>query len=129
MTDFKVKAPDGSIITVRGPEGATEAQAIEYARANYKPESIGQKALGALGDFATLPRRAIDKFIPNKAAADVAKDVVGAFDPFASFEPGEVAAGARGVIHGGEQLAGTPGDVTELQNAAIEAFMSTAPRP
>lgn len=35
MPIFNVKAPDGSIITVNGPDGSTEAQAIEYAKSQY----------------------------------------------------------------------------------------------
>lgn len=34
---FKVKAPDGSIINVNAPPGATEEQAIEFAAATWKP--------------------------------------------------------------------------------------------
>lgn len=39
MPTFKVKAPDGSIITVNAPEGATEQQAIEFAASTWKPSS------------------------------------------------------------------------------------------
>lgn len=37
MPIFKVKAPDGSIIPVNAPEGATESQAIEFAASTWKP--------------------------------------------------------------------------------------------
>jgi len=46
MPIFKVEAPDGSIIKVDAPEGATEQQVIDFAISQYKPVTLGQKALG-----------------------------------------------------------------------------------
>lgn len=37
MPKFQVKAPDGQLFEFNGPEGATQAQAEEYFRQNYKP--------------------------------------------------------------------------------------------
>lgn len=39
MPTFKVTAPDGSIIPVNAPEGATEQQAIAFAAETWKPEA------------------------------------------------------------------------------------------
>ena len=36
---FKVKTPDGSIMNISAPPGATEEQAIEFAAAMWKPQS------------------------------------------------------------------------------------------
>lgn len=38
MPLFRVTAPDGAVIEVNAPEGATEAQAISYAQQQYQPE-------------------------------------------------------------------------------------------
>jgi hypothetical protein len=46
MPQFKVKAPDGSIITVNGPEGGTEQQAIEFAKKQYQPQGDSERSLG-----------------------------------------------------------------------------------
>jgi hypothetical protein len=40
MPIFDVTAPDGKIVEVTAPEGATEEQAIAYAQQQYKPEQI-----------------------------------------------------------------------------------------
>ena len=52
---FKVKAPDGSIINVNAPPGATEEQAIEFAAATWKPQKaapLPQKAEATNGTYA-----------------------------------------------------------------------------
>lgn len=64
MPQFKVKAPDGSIITVDGPEGGTEEQAIAYAQQNYKPagpsaikefgKGLGRGVTGVIGDLGEI---------------------------------------------------------------------------
>lgn len=56
MPQFKVKAPDGSVITVDGPEGGTEQQAIEYAKKAWKPQEPS-----TLGDMATSFGRGMAK--------------------------------------------------------------------
>lgn len=38
LVTFKIKAPDGSILTVKAPDGATEEQAIEFAASTWKPQ-------------------------------------------------------------------------------------------
>ena len=37
MPVYKVQAPDGSIIKIEGPEGATNEQLIQAASAGYQP--------------------------------------------------------------------------------------------
>jgi len=37
MPKFQVKGPDGQFYEINGPEGATQQQAEEYFRQNYKP--------------------------------------------------------------------------------------------
>lgn len=44
MPLYNVKAPDGSIIPVNAPEGATEQQAIEFAAATWKPSAAQPQA-------------------------------------------------------------------------------------
>ena len=35
MATFTITAPDGNTYEITAPEGATEAQVLEYAKANY----------------------------------------------------------------------------------------------
>lgn len=44
MPKFQVKAPDGQLFEFNGPEGATQAQAEEYFRQNYKPSAESAKS-------------------------------------------------------------------------------------
>ena len=48
MPIFKVETPDGSIMKVEAPEGASQQQIIDFAKSQYKPatSTVGQKALG-----------------------------------------------------------------------------------
>jgi hypothetical protein len=55
MPKFQVKAPDGQLFEFYGPDGATQQQAEEYFRQNYKPSSPisqpeSQPAIGGLAD-------------------------------------------------------------------------------
>ena len=38
MSSFEVTAPDGKLYAVDAPEGATQEQALEHFKANWKPE-------------------------------------------------------------------------------------------
>ena len=42
MPIFDVTTPDGKVLEVNAPEGATEKDAIAYAASIYKPEKIKQ---------------------------------------------------------------------------------------
>lgn len=46
MPRFNVNAPDGTIIPVDAPEGATEQDAIAFAAATWKPKATPQKEFG-----------------------------------------------------------------------------------
>lgn len=48
MATYKVQAPDGHIIKVEGPDGASEADVLANAQQLYKPKSTPKGALGAL---------------------------------------------------------------------------------
>jgi hypothetical protein len=60
MPKFQVKGPDGQFYEINGPEGATQQQAEEYFRNNYKPsyyepsqqmpQPESQPAIGGLAD-------------------------------------------------------------------------------
>jgi hypothetical protein len=58
MPQFKVKAPDGSIITVNGPDGGTEEQAIEFAKKQYQQQDDSGSTVG---DMATSFGRGVAK--------------------------------------------------------------------
>ena len=73
---FKVKAPDGSIINVNAPPGATEEQAIEFAAATWKPTP--QKA-------APLPQKAE---APSKGTYAGEGILRGIYDPFTGLAQG-----------------------------------------
>ena len=48
MPIFNVRAPDGSIMKINGPEDATDDELIYIAQQNYKPEpTFGQRVKSA----------------------------------------------------------------------------------
>jgi hypothetical protein len=59
MPLFRVTAPDGAVIEVNAPEGATEAQAIAYAQQQYNPSAKQAPAVDPL--VAETNKAAIDK--------------------------------------------------------------------
>jgi hypothetical protein len=74
MPQFKVQAPDGKVITVEGPEGATEDQAIAFAQSQHQPQApstgdelakaAGRGPIGVIGAIETganLLNAGIDK--------------------------------------------------------------------
>lgn len=93
MPITNVKAPNGEVIPVRHPDGASEAEIIAYAQANYKPPAapeqkrgIVQTAADKVGAFASGFNRAYVSraglpFNPVDAAAnvlDLGKAAIGA---------------------------------------------------
>lgn len=84
---FKVKAPDGSIIKVNAPPGATEEQAIEFAAATWKPTRMPAKPeVPAKGTF-------------------VGEGVLrGAYDPFTGLAQGAYNLLPRGIQKAGDRL-------------------------
>jgi len=59
MPLFRVTAPDGAVVEVNAPEGATEAQAIAYAQQQYNPSAKQAPAVDPL--VAETNKAAIDK--------------------------------------------------------------------
>lgn len=59
MAKYEIKAPDGSIIELEGPDGASDAQILQAASAAYaqsgKKETTAQGVIGAVTRGAALP--------------------------------------------------------------------------
>ena len=71
MPLFRVTAPDGAVIEVNAPEGATEAQAIAYAQQQYNPSAKQAPAVDPL--VAETNKAAIDKI--SQAIPEPVKEV------------------------------------------------------
>lgn len=59
MPKFEVTAPDGKTLEVEGPEGATQEQALAYAKSQYKPPETS----GAMDFFKSIPRGAVQGLV------------------------------------------------------------------
>lgn len=58
MPKYRVNAPDGSVYEVDAPEGATEAQAIEYVQSNMSSMKAEKPAVVKAGEFLNdIPRQ------------------------------------------------------------------------
>ena len=64
MPRFNVNAPDGSIIPVDAPEGATEQDAIAFAAATYKPKAAASGMPGPRKNYGLLE-------VPGQAIANI----------------------------------------------------------
>lgn len=64
MPRFNVNAPDGSIIPVDAPEGATEQDAIAFAAATYKPKAPAAGMPGPRKNYGLLE-------VPGQAIANI----------------------------------------------------------
>ena len=73
MPLFRVTAPDGAVIEVNAPEGATEAQAIAYAQQQYNPSAKQAPAVDPL--VAETNKAAIDRIA--EGIPDPVKDIAG----------------------------------------------------
>ena len=72
MPRFNVQAPDGSIIPVDAPEGATEQDAIAFAASTYKPaESLASRVARIPGATATAPAAQ-----PERSLQDIAGGII-----------------------------------------------------
>lgn len=69
MPIFKVETPDGNIMKVEAPEGASQQQIIDFAKSQYKPatSTVGQKALGVGEAALTAGTGVIGQFAGNIA--------------------------------------------------------------
>ena len=78
MPRFNVNAPDGSVIPVDAPEGATEQDAIAFAASTYKPNSseFGSTPGGA----AIVQPRQPARPLRGPTGTDLITDIGGATD-------------------------------------------------
>lgn len=69
MPIFKVQTPNGSIMKVEAPEGASQQQIIDFAKSQYKPatSTVGQKALGVGEAGLTAGTGVLSQLIGNIA--------------------------------------------------------------
>lgn len=47
MPETQVKAPDGTLVTVKHPEGATDSQILSFAKQSFGQESFGESVYGS----------------------------------------------------------------------------------
>ena len=76
MPIFKVETPDGSIMKVEAPEGASQQQILDFAQSQYKPatSTVGQKALGVGEAALSAGTGVLSQLIGN--VAGVGKEVL-----------------------------------------------------
>lgn len=69
MPIFNIQTPDGSIMKVEAPEGASEQQILNFAQSQYKPttSSFGQKAIGVGETALTYGTGALGQLVGNVA--------------------------------------------------------------
>jgi hypothetical protein len=122
---YKVQAPDGQIITLEGPEGASPDEVIRQAQRLYKPPqpmperpAAGQLPLpGALGRGPTLRERAEEAGVSG---------LLNAPTPLAGLQIREIPEVARGSLAGIESTLHRGGQL--LRNApVIGAALSALP--
>lgn len=81
MAVYRVKAPDGHVVEIKGPEGAADAEVMAQAAKLYKPKTgregllakidahVGGLAKGALGNFDDEITAGINTVLPVDALA------------------------------------------------------------
>ena len=71
MPIFKVETPNGSIMKIEAPEGASQQQIIDFAKSQYKPttSTVGQKALGVGEAALSAGTGIISQLLGNVAGA------------------------------------------------------------
>jgi hypothetical protein len=115
MAIYNVKAPDGSIVKVSAPEGASQDEIIAYAQENYKPETEG---------FLPQVGRQVMTNI-NQAAANIGRAVPALDDIGASLGLGNsqriLAESDRRPVSGGARFAG---DVLAMAPLGVAAGAS-----
>lgn len=73
----KIQVPDGSIVTVEAPEGATDAQIIAFAKANYYEKKAAEYAKETLKRDPTENMSGVQKFASGmgKAISDTGRGI------------------------------------------------------
>jgi len=79
MPIFDVTTPDGKVMEVNAPEGATERDAIAYAASIYKPPEKVKQNTGNLGDITTAFKQGV------VGAGKSLTDVFGAENPISGY--------------------------------------------
>jgi hypothetical protein len=149
MPKFKIKGPDGQFYEVNGPEGATQQQAEEYFRQNYKPsyyepsqqmpqqpvglaEEMQKPAYQEQGRLAAgmrsfvneatlgLGRDAIAAFRAAPALFTEGKDFLPEYERQAAFEKAQLA--------GGEKEYGTTTALSGLAGGVATSIAATPAR-
>ena len=133
MPLYNVKAPDGSIIPVNAPEGATEQQAIEFAAATWKPTRT-QPAQPAYDEQAEL-RKIIESEPSWKqallgAGGGLVKTALGAkqlFSPLTEEQQGAVQAATT--AQEVSPWAGAAGDIATMVAPGLGAVKLASKAP
>ena len=121
---YKVEAPDGQIITLEGPAGASQEQVIEQAKKLYgqQPKSQAQEAQSQQG--AALPPA--EDPDPRAARAMAAMDQYPTGQPAPAEEPG-VLDKLGTMITGSDRQTRATQELPELQNSGLLAGLDIPP--
>lgn len=108
--EYKVKAPDGQIITLRGPEGASQEEVIAQAKKLYAKSVASEAAPGAM-----LPEASADITQPPAAAPVEKPEEPGLLDKLGS------------MVTGSDRQTRATQELPELQNSGLLAGLDIPP--
>lgn len=111
--EYQVKAPDGQVIKLRGPAGASQEQVIAQAKKLYAQQQPAQKE-------AMLPEQSAQPEDPRAARAIAAMDQYPLGQPSAQEEPG-VLDNLGTMITGSDRETRATEELPELQNSGLLA--------
>lgn len=121
MAVYKVQAPDGSIIKIEGPDGATDEQLMAAAQASYTPaeqpktsimqdikQGAGNLAAGAVRGAGSVGATLLAPVDAAARAVGVQNDFIGRTDRRQAMDDGLQTAGAQpdSLMYKGGKLAG-----------------------